>query len=321
MGEDSPNAFRSGGPATESDLCSSDFLLCQVKAGEDDKLGNKVLEILWCGIDYVIYRTAKGVFINFSDCAKREKQQRAAFTAICPELCELRFLTHEMRGRPWTSLRRLFRKDEADTPSNSAAASLFDHNIAQALMLLMEGKEEEAKSIAAAALEMAVKRSTNDNTIRYVTASIAAWVVASLMVGAIYLVAGAARPAVQLYCLVAFFGVLGAMFSVATRVSSFRAKPCQQSNMNYVMARLRIGIGLLSAIMLYLLVGRLGSGAFIQPDMLASTEGSAIIGFLGGFAERLVPTVFRRAAEAFDQASGTPVQQARTQPLPSAGLT
>lgn len=317
MGEDSPNAFRNERPAAGLDVCSTEFLLCQVQVGQTDKLGNKVLEILWCGIDYIIYRTTKGVFINFSDCAKREREQRAAFTTICPELCELRFLTHEMRGGGW--LRRLLGNDEADSRSASPAASLFDHNVAQALMLLMEGKEDEAKSIAAAALEMAVKRSTNDNTIRYVQASIVAAVVASAALGAAYLAASAGEPAVQSYCLVGFFGVLGAIFSVASRVSSFRAKPCQQSNMNYVMARLRIGIGLLSAIMLYLLVGKLGGGAFIQQDMLASPEGAAIVGFLGGFAERLVPTVFRRAAEAFEEASGTPVQQARVQPVSASG--
>jgi F0F1-type ATP synthase membrane subunit c/vacuolar-type H+-ATPase subunit K len=234
----------------------------------------------------------------------------------------LRYLTHEMRGESDHWLRKIFRRIGKNSPSPAGAASLFDHNIAQALMLLMEGERKDAKSIAAAALEMAVKRSTNDNTIRYVGSSVFVAFLACLISATIYfssefLFADATRAAIQSYSTVAFFGVLGAVFSVATRVRSFQAKPCQQSNMNYIMARLRIGIGLVSAIMLYLTAGKLIGGAVFQPEMIKSSQGMAIIGFLGGFAERLVPTIFRRAAEAFEEASGTPVQQARLKPVPS----
>jgi hypothetical protein len=87
--------------------------------------------------------------------------------------------------------------------------------------------------------------------------------------------------------------------------------------MNYLMARLRIGIGLVSALVLYLVVVR---GNFVNmPGGVQGADGAAIVGFLGGFAERLVPTVFRRAAEAFEESSGTPVQLARMRPAPPPG--
>jgi len=291
--------------------CHGELLLEQVVIGQPDKLCNIVREILWGGVDYLIYRTDKGVFVHFSDCAKREKEQRVAFTEICPELCELRFLTQGMRGKhgPWW--RRLRAQNGDQALDDRAAASLFDHNIAQALMLLMEGKPQEAKSIAEAALEMAVKRSTTDNTIRYVGAAMAAALVTSVAVVIAGYAAYGPYPDTLLYFVAAFFGVLGAAFSVATRIWSFEAKPCQQSRMNYVMARLRIGIGLVSALILYLLTHHSLGGVVIRPEIVQGPEGAALIGFLAGFAERLVPNVFRRTAEAFEESSGTPVQLAK----------
>ena len=300
------------------EICRGEILLEQVQVGKPDKLCNVVREILWCGVDYLIYRTDKGVFVHFSDCANREKEQRVAFTEICPELCELRFLTQGMRAgdMPW------WRKHRAEDGDDGAASSLFDHNVAQALMLLMEGKPQEAKSIAEAALEMAVKRSTTDNTIRYVGASMTAAFVTSVLIVLVGYAAYLQYPATQLYFVAAFFGVVGAAFSVATRVRSFEAKPCQQSTMNYVMARLRIGIGLVSALIFYLLSRESLGGAVIRPEVVQGPEGAALVGFLAGFAERLVPTVFRRATEAFEESSGTPVQLAKGRPgPPTAGST
>jgi hypothetical protein len=116
------------------------------------------------------------------------------------------------------------------------------------------------------------------------------------------------------YYTVAAFGVIGAIFSVASRVQSFQAKPCQQSNMNYVMAWVRIGIGIVSAVMLYLVLGKSLGPTMLRAGMLRGAESAAVIGFLGGFAERLVPTLFGRAAQAFEESSGTPVQLAKARP-------
>lgn len=312
-------AVNTNGPTPEQPVghaCHTSFLLDQIQVGHPDKLGNLVQELLWYGRDYIIYRTCRGVFINFSDCSEKEREQRTAFTQICPELCELRFLTHEMRlaKSPWYLF---WRRRDRSINIDDGASSLFDHNIAQSIMLLMEKKYEDAREIAEAALKMAVTRSTNDNTIRYVGSAMKASFVLSLLVilaefGTIgYPVWSSVNTLSMSYFIAALFGILGAAFSVITRVQSFQMKPCQQSNMNYLMAWIRIGIGLISGLMLYLFLRHpLGNG-MISSSLLQDWGVVAIVGFLGGFAERLVPTVFQGTATALENGSGTPVQEAR----------
>ena len=59
-----------GIPPTDaiSTSCTIPFLLCDLRPGDRDKLGNTVHEILWIGSNYAIYRSDKGVYAHFSDC-------------------------------------------------------------------------------------------------------------------------------------------------------------------------------------------------------------------------------------------------------------
>src|SRR5262249_15982152 len=126
--------------------------------------GNTVREVLFSEASYAIYWSDKGIFVHFSDSPEERRDQRQRFTEIVPELCELRYLTAEMRGWHWLPswwpwLPRL-------------RHTLYDHNMAQALMLVMENKIPLAKQIAKSTLTMAIQRVTSDNTIRYVRASL-----------------------------------------------------------------------------------------------------------------------------------------------------
>jgi hypothetical protein len=64
--------------------------LKELRVGKNDKLNHRVLDILWCGPDYAVYRSVRGIYVRFSDCPDDERRQREAFTEIAPELCELR---------------------------------------------------------------------------------------------------------------------------------------------------------------------------------------------------------------------------------------
>jgi hypothetical protein len=178
------------------------------------------------GKNYVIYRTKEGVYVHFSDDENEAEEQRQRFIKVCPEICELRYLTPQMGSAgPW-----IFRRNKRDE------ASLFDHNIAQAIMLVMEKDLETGRNIARQALNMAVDRVTNDNTLRYVRMSLVAWlVIVALGIGVSVLVvvlAPATRHQPLLYLVAGIAGATGAMLSTATRLQSFRLKPCNQSNMN-----------------------------------------------------------------------------------------
>ena len=264
-------------------ICHEHFPLRRVLLGKPDKLGNIILEILWCGSDYAVYRTNQGVFVNFADCPIREREQRAAFTEICPELCELRYLTSQMHH---TWLRRigiLRRRNEA-AHAQRGDGSLYDHNMAQAVMLLMEGKTDDARKIAKAALSMAVMQSTSDNTIRYVSACVGAALFACAVISALGYYLKIPGHSLVNYCIAANFGTIGAAFSIITRVQAFRLKPCQQSNMNYLMGGIRVCIGLVGGLMLFLLAGSSQGKMLVNQQPLSSWHGAAIIGFLGGFA-------------------------------------
>jgi len=278
--------------------CTTPFKLSQLKEGEKDKLGHIVKEILWIGQQYAVYCTEAGVYVQFSDCTSVEKTQREKFTHISPELCELRYLTFEMRSF-W--LPRLLTR-------RRHPSYLYDHNIAQAVMLVMEDRIKEGQDLAQEALKMAVQRVANDNTIRYLQWSATTWLTV-LIAGAITLWAW--RPSDLVVA--AIFGSTGAMLSVATRLRDFKLQPCQQSDMNKLMAGTRIVVGLVSGAILLLLATTILKGELTK--LLASMEwrGAAVLGLIGGFAERLVPGLLDRTAAKVEPQAGTPVQALRNE--------
>jgi hypothetical protein len=132
------------------------FSLHKLQVNEKDKLGHKVLEILWLGENYAVYRSEKGVVVQFSDDANEESEQRKRFSDIYPELCELRYLASQMSAERFPGCLK----------KNREQSSLYDHNIAQALMLVLEKKTECGKQIARQALKMPACNERQHNTIR-----------------------------------------------------------------------------------------------------------------------------------------------------------
>jgi hypothetical protein len=286
--------------------------LSALEIGEPDKLGNTVRAFLWLGANYAVYRTDEGVYVHFSNDSAQEVEQRSRFTEICPELCELRYLTAEMRGRDTWWRRAL----AVCSPSGTRHPSegLYDHNIAQAIMLTMEAKVEPAKKIAEQALEMAVQRVTNDNTIRYVVACLVC--LTAVIIFGLFLLQfrPSAYPNWESYVIAGIFGAAGAVFSIATRLQSFQLKPCHQSGMNYWMSATRVGMGVIAAIALLLLAstvfGEMMKKMFAMNDRILA-DVAAVLGLVGGFAERLVPNLLRQTIGKIESTVGTPVQAVR----------
>jgi hypothetical protein len=290
----------------ESGPCAKPFLLCDLKEGKKDKLGHEVEEILWIGRNYAVYRSDKGVYVQFSNCPQEEADQRNRFTEISPELCELRYLTYQMQSGSNFSLG----PRTARHPS-----SLYHHNMAQALMLVMEGKVNEGKRLAQQALTMAVQRVTNDNTIRYLKSCLIWWA-AAIAVGIILFCL--IPLGLQNFVVAAISGATGAVLSVATRLQAFQFKPCHQSNMNDWMSATRIGIGLVGGLMLLLLGPTILSEPIKELVLIGKTgvlqwQGAAVLGLIGGFAERLIPNLLRRTIDTMEPPAGTPVQAVRSE--------
>ncbi|HTO66098.1 MAG TPA: hypothetical protein VMM15_33160 [Bradyrhizobium sp.] len=294
--------------ATAQDFCTTKFRLCQLKERQTDRYGHIVEEIFWIAPTYAVYRSEKGVCIQFSDDTQEEDHQRDRITEISPELCELRYLTYEMRSR-WHfgfSLKWLFRWRSKFDPS-----SLYEHNMAQAIMLVMQNKIAQGQVLARHALKMAETRVTNDNAAMYFLWCLVCWIAFILAASFAIWDYLPGRPPGWQYIFAAMSGATGAMLSVATRLREFELHPCQQSDMNYLMASARIGIGVVAGPILLLF----GLTLLKEPMRVLITPGEwhgvAVLGFIGGFTERLVPVLLSRTTGEIEAQAGTPVQAVR----------
>ncbi len=306
----------------------SGLKLRDLKEGKPDAIGAMVREVQFRGRDYAIYRSDRGVYVHFSDDPEIDRAQRAAYVKLSVQICELRYLTSQMRP---SRVRHLIDRFTGED-------TLYDHNMGQALMLLMESvsqraanqtaaadkTEQEAGDIAQRALDMAIKRNTTDNTIRYVRTCVlfgVAWLFIALAVYWLYANSGER----QYYVLASAAGIIGAVFSVIVRAQAFNLKPCDNSSMNNLMSFIRVGMGGMAGPVLLLLLMTFSANALGgTTDVTKEAMGTpgfirmvAIIGLLGGFAERLVPNLVQAAADKMDSNAGTPgqaVQAAKPDP-------
>jgi hypothetical protein len=191
--------------------------------------------------------------------------------------------------------------------------------MAQALMLLMEERVEKAKVIAQRALELAVQRVTNDNTIRYLRAclfSLAAYIVIDLVL--LYLfdphVANTDTSSItwDAYVVGGMFGAVGAVFSIATRLQAFELRPCYDSHMNYWMSAIRVGMGVVASIVLLLFADTVLFDQVHKVLIQITWETAAVLGIIAGFAERLVPILLRQTADKIASTNGALEQAARS---------
>lgn len=312
--------------------------LRQLKVGCPDAIGAKVFSIEFRTDNYAIYRSERGVYVQFSDCAAIRQAQVFEYTKLSKQLCELRYLTNQMR--PHALLRWFgFRRD-----------LIYDYNMGQALMLLMEAeaerranKEDQAKEaeqnatgIADRALEMATKRNTVDNTVRYVTVCVGFGLAWLAVVWA--LLAREHLGDATNFVIASGGGIVGAMFSVVVRAQTLDLRPCDDSHLNYMMSCIRIGMGGVAGPILLLLILTVAASAIPGADVLmAAASGSAtnpagsakataaaaamiptvcLIGLLAGFAERMVPNLVQAAADKLETRAGTPGQAAQTSAQP-----
>jgi hypothetical protein len=271
--------------------CTTKFLLEDLKVGKPDKLGNNVEDIICLGRQYAVYRSTEGIYVHFSDCPNKEIEQRKRFIEIVPELCELRYLTRSIFKFP-------------------GRRELFEKNMAQAAMLALEGNLEDSKRIAKQALEMAERRATNDNTVKYMMVCLFSGLAASAI--GLYAFYHGPRHWDPMYFLACIAGACGAVLSVISRYQAFKLRPCNESLMTYCMSAIRVLVGVMSGVVLLLLVERLLGDTFAAMSHSETGEwrdwqAIAVLGILGGFAERLVPSLLQTTANGF----GTAVQAVR----------
>jgi hypothetical protein len=148
------------------------------------------------------------------------------------------------------------------------------------------------------------------------TACLSAWLVCIVALAAFRTVAP--YEVLGLYAIAGIFGATGAVLSIATRLQAFQLQPCNQSNMNYWMSAVRVGIGVVAG-MVFLLFAPTVLGdplmhlvpGWQTPPQLVQPQAAAALGFVAGFAERLVPNILRWTGAQFESSVGTPAQAVR----------
>jgi hypothetical protein len=301
-------------------LFSSDsLLLSQIKVGAPDKLEQEILQVYSSGEAYKIYRTRQGVNIHFADCRLREQKQREKYLNVLGKLCRLRFLASQM-GR-WPFVLRWLNK----------TGGFYDHQIAEAICLALEGDARASGQLLDDGLALAANRLTNENRIRYLAACLVVALFPAALITWLYLWHLAPHPSWYSVFLAGATGAIGAVFSIAMRVQSLNLHPCEHSVMNYVMGSLRVLTGFTAGVLLLLLITQTVLGKAIQalfePGSAADWQNIALVGFLGGFAERLVPSLlatFERRAEtgtSDDPAGSSTDRGAPVPPVPANAAT
>jgi hypothetical protein len=270
------------------------LLLAELAPGRPDKLGNRVAEIYCRGEDFAVYRSTLGVYVHFADCRAREREQRRALLAVAPRVCRLRYLSNQMTR---------------DVVWRRRSGGFYDHEVAEAIALALQGTADGADRILANGETLAGERLGNENRATYFLACLFS---ALLVIGALW-VAGlgtaAGDPQFRAYAAAAAFGAVGAAFSIATGVADLSLAPYQRSAMNSAMGALRVLIGAVAGAMILLICNATIIGEpvvkvlekFTEADTLATLGARnwvwiAMLGVLGGFAERLVPNLLGSAA-------------------------
>ena len=242
------------------------------------------------GVDFKVYGTCSGVFIHFSDCGRIAQGQRCLFNQIHPRLSELRFLTSRMGITSFLGRYKIFNTN----------TDWFYQEMAGSIVQALADRCKHARDMLAFVTEMASERVMNENRVRYLVACVA---IAVLGICTLHLFPRSIQQDVEPYITAIRFGALGAVFSILMSIRALALVPSRHSMMNYMMGGLRVLTGMIAGGVLVLVIQSdlIGPLAAVKQSLASSDpkafELAALLGFVAGFAERLVPNMMTGAAE------------------------
>lgn len=275
---------------------------------------------------YAIYRTATRVMVHYSDQEREALEQRRRLACLTPLRGQISGLIDG-----WHSAKAWFRKrlgarsggdGEADPQPAMhrlrKRANRYDRRTADALALAIEGDVQTAMSLLAEVKNDIIGERTSIARIWYFLTALMIGTVIAIVALAFtgFSVTAAHAPAIAT---AVAGGTVGAMFSIAVGLRGRTVLIDLQNRMNIFDAILRMLIGAIAGgLFLCLLLSRVLENV-IQVEQLHAVDNEKynpllvfIIGFLGGFFERLVPDLLNQTNLGTEEGRGTVAGTAAT---------
>jgi hypothetical protein len=252
------------------------FMLEDVELGKPDREGHPIKYIYAAQAgEYVIYKADDQVRIHFSDDSAQAGKQRKSLLPLNSARAEVNSL---LQGLP--------------------CREIFDRQLAHALQLAFDGDVDGAKEITGAAKAAVLAKRAARGRFQYLKWSYGA----AVLLTALLFMASWLYPFHEAsgdLWLAAKAGLVGAAFSIALAIRGRTVAPDTDLLDNVTDGTLRLVIGIISAGVLLLLFksGIVPALKIGDADFKASSltwEMVLVIGFLGGFLERLVPDLLEK---------------------------
>jgi hypothetical protein len=249
-----------------------------------DNRGQKIEYVFFRRTNYVIYLADNRVSIQFSDSPAEATAQIKAIAELLPLRNKLQYLA---RGLP--------KNDERVDDS-----WCYLTQVADAMRLGLEGQIGMGRDILQGAIEDVTSLVERDGRVCYLKAAatgMAAWAIVSAL--------GAAGTSWLGYDFIAKMfaascsGAIGAILSIAIGIRNRTVAIDGDRRGNSMEAQVRILIGVISGVALYLILSSgLVSGIdwMLTADKPGAWKITLLIGFAGGFLERLVPDLLEKSA-------------------------
>jgi hypothetical protein len=246
-----------------------------IRVGNKDGRGLPITHIYAAQSDeYSIYQAGE-VMVQFADDIPKAQTQRKSILAVSSARAEVNALAQGL-----------------------ACREICDRQLAYALQLALDGEMEGAKATVAAAKNFILAKRAARGRFQYLKWSFGA---AAVLIGLLF-VAGRSYPlhdtSSDLW-LAGKAGLIGAAFSIALAIRNRTVALDTELLDNVTDGTLRLLIGVISAGVLLLLLGcgilpslKIGEANFSASSL--TWQLVLVIGFLGGFLERLVPDLLEK---------------------------
>lgn len=264
--------------------------------------------------EYAVYQTAERAMVHFADDPGVADEQRKALAQLAPLRGETNGLIDGWRDMP-----DRYRSFGIIPRSNGAAirkkAARFDRRIGDALIVALEGDLTGAGAVLQEIKDDVIDERVGWSRFEYLLIAI---VIAVLFITLGSVIGTRSDPlnicdsARSARCFAeavdlwrgAMAGAVGSFFSIALAIRGRTVLPDLNWINNWMDAGLRVAIGSIAGTVLVALVVSKFVNLNLGAATVAGSDGGgastalflAIVGFVGGFAERLVPDLLARAA-------------------------